>query len=226
VKSDTDRMLGVVLLVAYTVLSVVAAVLICACAHPPPLAPQPPAMSAVVADGSTYKLDTGDHLCTAWSAAPGFAVTAGHCCVGHAGDAMTLIATDGSMIAARPVLWEMSPGPEADACVLRAEGPLAPPLVFAARMPAPGTSDGYTGYPHGQHYIGHGEYVLGCGTTDEIQPGASGSPVFTSRGVYMIVVQLRVDAAGNVLPGGQGTPIKEVERLLDRVGAHYTTYGA
>lgn len=224
-KSDTVRLLGVVLLVAYVALSVIAAVLICACTHVPPAATPKSlsTLSAVTVDGSTYRLDTGDHLCTAWAAAPGFAVTAGHCCLNHAGDTMTLIATDGSMIPAHPMVWEMSPGPEADACVLRTDGPLAPPLVLAARMPTPGAADCTVGYPHGHHAVSTGEYALGGSTTDKIEPGSSGSAVFTSHGVYMIAVQIHEDASGNVLPGGQGTPIKEVERLLDRVGAHYVT---
>jgi hypothetical protein len=172
---------------------------------------------------STYKIFTTDAEGvtsggTAWVASPGVLVTAGHMCqmAALAGHSLVLKSEAGRYMPAHWIIWELSSGPEADACIIRADGPVGPPLVLARSPPIIGTPDFYVGYPNMVYSVGRGIVAGPADSTAPADHGASGSAVSTDEGVYMVITQ-----AG---PGGHvlGTPIKEVRALLDGAGISYT----
>lgn len=187
------------------------ALALAACAVP--RAPATPRLT----DDSTYEAATEDMQGTAWAVAPGYLVTAGHLCVSAMpGDVVWVRSSGAWFMPAHVVAFEQSTGPEADACVLRTDGPTAAPLVLAPEPPA-GTADWIAGYPLGVHTVSRGHYDGHGLTSADADHGSSGGPVSDAAGVYMIVIQLRPDGK----PGCAGTPIREVRRLLDAAHVPY-----
>lgn len=176
-----------------------------------------------VADPSVYLAETAAGTGTAWVAAQGFLVTAGHVCE-HAADGapVWLHATSGWRVPAHPVVWEESLDPYKDACVLKADGPVGDPLILADAEPFPGMPDTVIGYPNRIHTVTHGFYQSDWESSAPVDHGNSGGPVFTARGVYMIVIQPRPGHLFEPEAGSAGTSVFEIRALLDSVDARYT----
>lgn len=177
--------------------------------------------TAADVDAGVYELVGSEYLCTAWAvkASKGdLAITAGHCCDGHAGATVQLTTGEGLSVPAQPLVWEESEGPEADICILRVLGPQAGGLSLAGDLPPVGAAVEYTGYPLGQRSTLPGVFLgvrdgAAFATTDGF-PGASGGPLYTEAGVFAIVDQgaPSPDGSGNI--GAAGTSLGEIHRVL------------
>lgn len=189
------------------------------------------------ADEGTYKMIVDGATGTAWAVNEHFAVTAGHMCEEMPRDSV-LVSSSGHSFTAHSIAWELSSSYNGhDVCVLYVDAPLSAPLVIADRMPAVGDEIGYVGYPLGRHYEGHGHYLGDTDGEDHdndndtfdavCDHGASGSAVFTDRGVWGVLVSLRIDPTTmDILPGSMGcvaTPLSELRGMLDEAGVHYTS---
>jgi hypothetical protein len=136
---------------------------------------------------------------------------------------------------AKSVLWEYSDTyGKADMCILYTSTTLPDPLVIADRMPAINDLVEWTGYPQGHYGHSKGKYVgdldgkEGSANDDVVlapsDHGASGSAVFTARGVVGVLVRARTDG-GFVHPGEDGfvmVPLPELIQLLKDAGVNYT----
>lgn len=194
-------------------LKILCALALAACAPPPapPIVPVVQLTPATV-DSLTY-LAMGEHGAgTAWSVAPHTLVTAGHVCV----DALPsgtvwLKDAHGEGFPAHVLLFEVSAGPEADACLL--DTPVSHPALPMAPEPKSETPDFMVGYPLGVHTISQGRYLGHFVSSDTTDHGNSGSAIATAAGVYMICIQLPEGVTGCA-----GTPAAEIERLLTEAG--------
>lgn len=188
---------------------------------------------------AVYELSTSDYVCTAWSVRASepvwhgdyrygeydLAITAGHCCDDHPSATMQLTTPEGVSVAAQPLVWEHSDGPEADICVMRVLGPTMPGFPLATEMPPAMAPDHFVGYPEGKHTIVDGLYlgVLdgAAHSTAISHHGASGAPLYTDAGVYAIVDQIVPapddDGTGSDGIGTTGTPLSEIRRVLAMV---------
>lgn len=177
-----------------------------------------------VADPSVYRVETSEVTGTAWTVANGYAVTAGHVCrhSEHEADHAIWLKTAMWTVPATPIIWEMTPGPEADVCVLATHGPLGYPLILAQDEPAVGAPDTAIGYPNEQHSESHGVYAGHGNTSAPVDHGSSGGPVFTPAGVYGIVTQCRRDVpVCNGALGAALTPVAEIKHVLELAGVPY-----
>lgn len=187
---------------------------------------------AVDADAGVYELVADEYVCTAWAVkAPegryhgperydefDLAITAGHCCDGHAGETVQLTTGDGLSVPAQPLVWEDSEGPEADICVLRVLGPRSPGLTLADDLPMTGFAVEYTGYPLGQRTTEPGVFLgvrdASAFETTPAFPGASGAALYTESGVFAIVDQITPSPDGSGSIGASGTALAEIRRVL------------
>lgn len=155
-------------------------------------------VTAHVVDRSTFRLTEtnahGSYRGTAWAVQPNLLVTAGHMCEG--GGEFTVTTYGGYTIPAKIVAFRHGETPDLngqtgeDLCLLKADVD-ATPLVVAYAMPKVGAKIGYAGYPAGVHAIGEGVYLGNNEGSAPMHPGASGSAVFTSVGVFGVLIQSR-----------------------------------
>lgn len=179
---------------------------------------------------STFKIYMGDGQGTAWAVDEHHLVTAGHVC--ERGGPGAVIMDGVRRYPAKPVLWNYGSG-EHDVCVLRTEFTLSRPLIIAKSMPKVGDKVAFVGYPYGEYIRSSGTFL---GDTDGEEsynnaaftapcgPGASGSPVYTSKGVWGVLVRLRTDEIGlPMLPsdGCVAIELKELKAILDAADVDY-----
>jgi hypothetical protein len=170
----------------------------------------PPVTPATVESG-TYQLlvsnGVGLFAGTAWTIDEHHVVTAGHMCQGMEPD---VVLSSGSRdIRGRIVEWEESDDGQRDLCLISTAATLPHPLTVADRMPAMGDRVDYVGYPNGVESRSEGKFLGDLDGTGHLNDatfsaqcdhGASGSAVFTDRGVWGVLVRLRTD--GNHLHDG------------------------
>jgi hypothetical protein len=127
----------------------------------------------------------------------------------------------GRTIPVHPVFWEMSSGPEADLCLLKADGPTARPMVLADGMPATGAATHFVGWPQGVYTVSDGTY-RGNGWSDApCDHGASGSAEFTSSGVFGVLTQGH--KVGDEWQGCNVTPVSEIKDFLKEAGVSWVS---
>ena len=187
-------------------------------------------VTAQVADSATFKLNTGDYLGTAWAVNDHYLVTAGHMCQ----DAGDMVIQNGiHFYPANWVAFQYSESGQDDLCVLHTPVTLDRHLVIADQMPGVGESIGFVGYPGGEYYVGKGRF-LGDMDGDDTENdaafsapadhGASGSAMFTSRGVWGVLVRRRTDG-GYIHPaadGGAAVDLTHLVRFLNEQSVDYT----
>ncbi len=129
---------------------------------------------------------------------------------------------------AKSIAWESSQYIGLyDLCLLKTDFDLPSSLVIADRMPLVGEDIGYVGWPLGSKVVAHGKYLGDLDGPDEdsnnsafsapCDHGASGSAVFTSRGVWGVLVRLRTDG-GKIHDPSEGCvaiPLKQLKEFLD-----------
>jgi trypsin-like peptidase len=124
-------------------------------------------------------------------------MTAGHVCnttdlgVPVTKSAFSLVSRDGQVHVAEVVRFTADPEP--DLCLLRVRGLAAQPLALASEMPAYGDEVGYTGAPDGIYGGGMAPLYRGFYAGDNLAsiptaPGASGSAMYSSSGVFGVLV--------------------------------------
>jgi hypothetical protein len=161
-----------------------------------------------VAETATYRLAAGDYLGTAWAVNEHTLITAGHMCE-IPGESYVATSTSGRSFRVHSTAWEQGGQGIYDMCALHSEAPLNNWLVIADRLPKLGEQVWYNGFPDGVYVRETGVYI---GDTDgknahfndyvataPSDHGASGSALFTKRGVWGILVRIRTDNGKNGL---------------------------
>lgn len=184
-----------------------------------------------VAARGVYMLVAGDYQGTAWAVDPHHLVTAGHMCEDP--DAHPYITNGVRNFPVSVVEWQDTADDTSDICVLEAPTRVnfTWPIIIADRMPRLGETAHYTGYPLGVWHEGTGKYL---GDTDgpnshsddytfdaACDHGASGSPVYTSRGVWGVLVRGRVAGAQDGSDGCTATGRGHIIEILDELGVKY-----
>jgi hypothetical protein len=190
-------------------------------------------VTPTVAEAGTYELFSDDSQGTAWAVDARHLVTAGHMCEGEGRDYVAVGST-GRRVRAQSVQWEYGHSGLADVCLLESAVDLPAPLIIADRMPAIGDPVGFVGWPMGSFTRSAGKYLGDVDGPDSTMNdavftapcdhGASGSAVFTSRGVWGVLVRVRTD--GGVLhPGTEGCvaiPLPQLRAFLDDSPVRFT----
>lgn len=187
-----------------------------------------------VAEAGTYQMYNDQAMGTAWAVNSHELVTAGHMCE-QMGDNVVMVSTNGRKFHGKIVLWEKSSSYMADLCLVKTDYTLQNPLNLAPEMPAIGQAIGYVGFPDGIYSEHTGIYQ---GDTDGpdyheqdysfsawTNHGASGSALYDDRGVWGVLVRLKVNFDGTILTpddGGVAIPLETIEAFLDDAGADYT----
>ena len=179
---------------------------------------------------STYKIYMDDRQGTAWVVDKHHLVTAGHVCRGG-GDAV--IQGDIRSFRASPVLWSYGNGVH-DLCVLETRVALERPLVVADVMPRVGDPVFFVGYPSGEYVESSGTFLgdldgdwtyNNAVSSAPCGPGASGSALYTSQGVWGVLVRQRTDG-GYIHDPSEGCAVvdlQELRRFLREAGINYLT---
>lgn len=192
-----------------------------------------PVTEYVVYNG-TYQIIGAVGGGTAWAVDSNHLITAGHMC--EVRDQEFIAISLNRRFRAKSVYWEYSDTyGKADLCVLETDTKMPDPLVIADRMPAFEEKVEYAGYPLGHYYHGVGIYLGDRDGQDEsanddvftapCDHGASGSAVFTRRGVWGVLVRVRTDG-GYLHTGSDGCvaiPLPELMQVLWDSGVNYVT---
>lgn len=144
---------------------------------------------------------------TAWAVDEHHLVTAGHMCENKAESSILKSTVNQRHIRAKAVLWEMGLDGHTDLCLLQTDQRLDGPLVIARHMPYLGQDVTFVGWPLGVSVVSKGKYIGDVDGPDEhlndnvftapCDHGASGSAVFTSEGVWGVLVRVRTDNAAH-----------------------------
>jgi hypothetical protein len=186
-----------------------------------------------VAQNGTYEMFVdvgmlGTAQGTAWAVDEHHLVTAGHMCDEMAEVSVLKSTISERRIRAKAVLWEMGPDGHTDLCLLKTEQKLDGPLVIAKHMPYIGQDVTFVGWPLGVSVVSEGKYIGDMDgpffhLNDDVftapcDHGASGSAIFTDRGVWGVLVRVRTDndAHNGLMPGSNGP---------DSIGVHDGTDG-
>lgn len=156
-----------------------------------------------VADSATYMFMANDsYQGTAWAVNDHTLITAGHMCDANE-DNYVAVGTTGRSFRAHSLAWEHGGKGLADLCALHTDAPLPNSLIIADVMPNIGDKVWYNGFPKGKYVRETGKYI---GDTDGKDAhfndfvatapedhGASGSAMYTTRGVWGVLVRIRTD---------------------------------
>lgn len=187
-----------------------------------------------VAESATYKLFANDESQgTGWAVSDHYIMTAGHMCEYNEDNYIAVSNTE-RRFRLHSVAWEKSlVDGQTDLCLLKSEAKLPNTLVIADEMPKVGDKIGYVGYPNGEYSEHEGKY-LGDIDGPENQGndfafsawadhGASGSALFTDRGVWGVLVRLRTDGGfvHDPIDGGVAIPLDKIKKFLDDMEVKY-----
>lgn len=178
---------------------------------------------------STFKLMADEGGGTAWAVGPYHLVSAGHVC-----DMTGPFRVEGTYrrFLATPVVWWHDGEGKRDVCVLKTSIKMDSWLIIASTLPEKGAKIGYVGYPMLQYGEFDGEYLGDLDGKDTwndyafsapCAPGASGSPVYSDKGVWGVLVRLRTDG-GYIHPGDDGcvaTGLPVLREILQEAGVNY-----
>ncbi len=151
-----------------------------------------------------YKIAYPGGSGTAWVVSKHYAITAGHVCEQFESTYVLLGTVERYPV--ERVAWEYGTG-ERDLCLLYSRADLGSGLIVADKMPRKGEAVSYIGYPRGEYIEADGVFLGDIDGDREYNnaafsapcaPGASGSPVYTTGGVWGVLVRVRTDGtSGN-----------------------------
>jgi S1-C subfamily serine protease len=193
-----------------------------------PLTPQ-------IAEAGTYLVYNDRGSGTAWAVNAHQLVTAGHICE-QMNDNVVLVSTTNRKFHGKIRVWDKSDGDyNQDLCLIDTSFTLPSPLNLAPEMPVVGQDIGYVGFPDGVYSAHTGVYQGDTDGPDNNEQnysfsawtnhGASGSALYDDRGVWGVLVRLKVTPEGEILTpedGGVAIPLDVITSFLDDAGAKYT----
>lgn len=188
-----------------------------------------------IAEEGTYQMIIDGAMGTAWAVNDHQLVTAGHMCE-QMNDNVVMISTSGRRFHGKIVVWDQAQGSYmSDLCLVNTDYTMPNPLNLAPEMPKIGQEMGYVGFPNGVYSEHQGVYQGDMDGPDYNEQdysfsawcdhGASGSAVYDDRGVWGVLVRLKVTAEGDVMTpedGGVAIPLGTLKEFLDDAHVSYT----
>lgn len=147
-----------------------------------------------------------------------YLISAGHVCANPSALTYKLHSKDDAVFAVEQTMYSEDP----DLCLLKYHGRLARPLLIATEMPRYGDWVSYVGAPFGLYGKGaapyySGRYIGSKYVGVETAPGASGSAIWTPRGVFGVLIT--VDSRFHHVTGF--VPLQELVNFLAVAGFKY-----
>lgn len=188
-------------------------------------------LHAGIAKVATFKIVVEDGTGTGWAVDKYHLITAGHVC-----NSLSLMRAEGPRrrFYVEPVVWEYN-GADYDICLLKSSVALDSWLIISDMAPKTGDNVGFVGYPGGEYGESSGTYLGDMDTDDSHEndnvftapcaAGASGSAVYTERGVWGVLVRKRTDG-GYIHPGEEGCVAvgwDKLTKFLRDAGINYDT---
>lgn len=203
----------------------------------------PKAVTPELAEAASFQMFVESGQGTAWAINEHTLVTAGHMCESLS-DQTVLVSTSGRRFHGTIIVWDQLRGSYmSDLCLVHTDYPMTTWLKLARNMPEVGDTMGYAGFPNGVFMVSAGVYMGDMDGPDQTEQdytfsawadhGASGSGLYSDKGVWGVLVRLRVnfhiDGGFEILgpeQGGVAIPLQTLKAFLDDAGADYTVVPA